>query len=123
VGEVVVIGDCPVVQRVEGEVVRGPAADVQAAIRTATTTTEIGVRIRSSGLGGRWCRLIVVGPGGSTEVEGGPPHAAGCPLDHSDGIPLRTLRRCACAERTPAELGWRWQARATPGPSGTADRG
>ena len=67
-----VVVECLVVVRVDAEVVRGPAADVQAAIRRANTTTEIGVRIRSSGLGGRWCRLIDVGPGGSTEVGGRP---------------------------------------------------
>ncbi len=51
VGAVVVVVECPVVAGVEDDVVRGPAADVQAAVRRATTA--IGVRIRSSALGGR----------------------------------------------------------------------
>jgi hypothetical protein len=72
VGAVVVVVECPVVVRVEGDVVGGPAEDVQAVSRSASTATEIGVRIRSSGLGGRWFRLIGVGPGGSTEVGGRP---------------------------------------------------
>ncbi len=67
VGAVVVVVECPVVVHVGGEVVGGPAADVQAAIRRASATTEIGVRIRSSGLGGRWRRPASInGSGGSS---------------------------------------------------------
>ena len=106
VGAVVVVVECPMVGRVEDDVVGGPAADVQAAMRRATPTTEIGGRIRSNGLGGRWCRLIGVGPGGSGEERGGPRRTAGCPLDHSDGMPLPTVCRCGADECTPADFKW-----------------
>jgi hypothetical protein len=54
VAAAVVVVECPVVVGVGSEVVRaGLAAVVQAVTRRASTTTEIGSRVRSRGFGGR----------------------------------------------------------------------